>query len=309
MSSRSLTDVADIAPRGVALLGSTGSIGRQTVEVLAAHPDAFRVVALAAGTNEALLAEQAGRLGAPIVALGASEAGLAELAARDDVDLVVVATGGVVSLRSVLAALAGRQGRRHGQQGDAGRRRPPGHARGSSPGLPGPGPRQRRPVREPARLAAADRLRALRHLAVPGRRIDGFGVARLILTASGGPFLDASPAELAAVTPAASPSAPDLDHGRQDHDRLRHPRQQGPGGHRSALAVRCRLRRHRGRHPPAERRPLRRPLRGRLPQGPTGHPGHATSHPVRPDLSRSPAIARSAARPRGRGPPRLPCAR
>src|SRR6478735_11224056 len=108
--------------RRVALLGSTGSIGRQTVEVLAAHPDAFTVVALAAGSNAGLLAEQAGRLRPRAVALG-DEAALAgldlpntvarvggadaleTLATRDDVDIVIVATGGVVSLRPVLAAL------------------------------------------------------------------------------------------------------------------------------------------------------------------------------------------------------------
>ena len=64
--------------RRVALLGSTGSIGRQTVEVLAAHPDAFTVVALAAGSNAGLLAEQAGRLRPRAVALG-DEAALAGL--------------------------------------------------------------------------------------------------------------------------------------------------------------------------------------------------------------------------------------
>src|SRR6185295_13955909 len=100
----------------------TGSIGRQTVDVLTAHPDAFTVIALAAGSNAGMLAEQAGRLKPIAVALG-DEAGLAGLdlpsgtarvggqdalellATRDDVDIVIVATGGVVSLRPVLAAL------------------------------------------------------------------------------------------------------------------------------------------------------------------------------------------------------------
>ena len=108
--------------RRVALLGSTGSIGRQTVDVLTAHPDAFEVVALAAGANGPLLAEQAARLRPAVVALaeemtitaldlpaGTNRDGgpdaLIRLATRDDVDLVVVATGGVVSLRPVLAAL------------------------------------------------------------------------------------------------------------------------------------------------------------------------------------------------------------
>src|SRR4029079_12934744 len=90
--------------RRVALLGSTGSIGRQTVEVLAAHPDTFTVVALAAGSNAGLLGAQASRLRPNAVALG-DEAALAgldlppavdriggadaleALATRDDVDL------------------------------------------------------------------------------------------------------------------------------------------------------------------------------------------------------------------------------
>jgi 1-deoxy-D-xylulose-5-phosphate reductoisomerase len=111
-----------LPPRRVALLGSTGSIGRQTVDVLAAQPDAFRVVALAAGSNAAVLNEQVARLRPVAVGLG-DAAGLAELelpegterlggadalealATRDDVDLVIVGTGGLVSLRPVLAAL------------------------------------------------------------------------------------------------------------------------------------------------------------------------------------------------------------
>ena len=106
--------------------------------------------------------------------------------------------------------------------------------------------------------------------------------------------------------PGAGPPSPDLDDGGQDHDRLGDARQQGPGGHRGTLAVRCRLRRDRGRHPPAERRPLRRPFRGRLPEGPAGHPRHETSHPVRPDLSRPPPVAGRRRRPHRRRAARLP---
>ena len=46
-------------PRGVAVLGSTGSIGVQTLEVAARFPDRLRVVSLAAGTRWETLAEQA----------------------------------------------------------------------------------------------------------------------------------------------------------------------------------------------------------------------------------------------------------
>jgi len=45
-------------PIGVAILGSTGSVGTQTLEVIAHHPERFRVVALAAGGNTDLLNAQ-----------------------------------------------------------------------------------------------------------------------------------------------------------------------------------------------------------------------------------------------------------
>ncbi len=109
--------------------------------------------------------------------------------------------------------------------------------------------------------------------------------------------------------PRAGAPSPDVDDGRQDHDRLGDTRQQGPGGHRGALAVRCRLRRHRGRHPSAERRPLRRPVRRRLRQGPAGHPRHETPHPVRADIPQPPAVTGSPARSHRRRPARLPGAR
>ena len=94
--------------RRVAVLGSTGSIGTQTLDVLASHPDVFRVVALAAGANRQLLATQAEalHLDAGSIVAGGSAEDLSAIATRDDVDLVVVATGGVVSLRPILAALA-----------------------------------------------------------------------------------------------------------------------------------------------------------------------------------------------------------
>ena len=92
--------------RRVAVLGSTGSIGTQTLDVLAAHPDAFEVVALAAGRNAAELeAQEARHRPAAAVLAGDDPSPLVDLATRPDVDLVVVATGGIVSLRPVLAAL------------------------------------------------------------------------------------------------------------------------------------------------------------------------------------------------------------
>jgi 1-deoxy-D-xylulose-5-phosphate reductoisomerase len=106
----------------VAVLGSTGSIGRQAVDVLERLPDRFRVIALAGGRSREVLEEQAGRVRPEIV--GTSDASVArtldlpestavtggpdaliEIASREDVDLVVVGTGGIVSLRPVIAAL------------------------------------------------------------------------------------------------------------------------------------------------------------------------------------------------------------
>ena len=108
---------------GVALLGSTGSIGRQAVDVLTSgEAGAFDVVALAAGRDAETLSEQSMLLRPTVVSLAHAEAAtrlelpagshhlaaddaLTQMAVRDDVDLVIVATGGVVSLRPVLAAL------------------------------------------------------------------------------------------------------------------------------------------------------------------------------------------------------------
>jgi 1-deoxy-D-xylulose-5-phosphate reductoisomerase len=205
-------------PRRVALIGSTGSIGRQTVDVLAAHPDAFRVIALAAGSNARLLTEQAGRLRPSAVSLAdpAALAGLdlqpgihrvggphalVELATRDDVDLVIIGTGGVVSLRPVLAALrAGKVVATANKETlVAG-----GHlvmplARGLAQrvGATRPDDAYASPL---AWLRPIDSEHSAIWQSLAGESMAG--VAALILTASGGPLLDATPAELQAVTPA-----------------------------------------------------------------------------------------------------------
>jgi 1-deoxy-D-xylulose-5-phosphate reductoisomerase len=199
----------------VALLGSSGSIGRQAVDVLAAHPDRFRVVALAAGTNASTLAEQAARLRPVAVALG-SDAGLATidlppgtervggsdaletLATRDDVDLVVVATGGLVSLRPVLAALAAGKvvATANKETLVAG-----GHlvmplARRLAADRAAGDPRD--PYASPlAWLRPIDSEHSAIWQCLVGERLAD--VAGLVLTASGGPFLD-GPADLAGVT-------------------------------------------------------------------------------------------------------------
>ena len=112
----------------IAILGSTGSVGEQTLEVAAAFPDRFQVVALAAGRRIEKLAEQVRRfrpalvsvaeaedalalrdlLGAAAPAIAFGDAGLAEVATAD-ADLVVSALVGAVGLEPTLAAIrAGR---------------------------------------------------------------------------------------------------------------------------------------------------------------------------------------------------------
>jgi 1-deoxy-D-xylulose-5-phosphate reductoisomerase len=91
----------------VCVLGSTGSIGSQALDVLAAHTDRFEIVALAAGTNAKAFAAQVDRFRprSHVLVGDSGPAPLEDLAIRDDVDLVLVATGGMVSLRPVVAAL------------------------------------------------------------------------------------------------------------------------------------------------------------------------------------------------------------
>ena len=152
---------------GVSVLGSTGSIGRQTLEVIAAHPDRFRVVGLAAGHASADLAAQRAAWpearhwqvdGAGAEAPGWAAGGLEELACLPEAEIVVVATTGMSALPAVAGGTRQRAHRRPGQQGDTGHRRPPGRGR---PGRGG---------RRPAGAAAPGGQRAFRHLAVPARR-------------------------------------------------------------------------------------------------------------------------------------------
>jgi 1-deoxy-D-xylulose-5-phosphate reductoisomerase len=103
------------APKGVAILGSTGSIGTTALRVLARQRERFRVAALTAFNNAALLREQQ-ELFAPgyvgLVSEGAPHAGwasgarcLVEASTRADVDIVLNAVVGAAGLDATLAAL------------------------------------------------------------------------------------------------------------------------------------------------------------------------------------------------------------
>ena len=107
-----------MTPRGVAILGSTGSIGTTTLRVLARQRARFHVAALTAFTNAALLEEQVrawepgyvglvrgGTHGLPGWCHGDGDACLIDAATRPDVDIVLNAVVGAAGLNATLAAL------------------------------------------------------------------------------------------------------------------------------------------------------------------------------------------------------------
>ncbi len=114
--------------RGVAVLGSTGSVGRNALDVIARFPERFRVTALCAGKNAAELAEQAARFRPRVVCLSedgatgrlgrlpagtrilSGEDGMTEAACSRGTDIVLAAASGVSSIRPVIAAA--RKGKR-----------------------------------------------------------------------------------------------------------------------------------------------------------------------------------------------------
>ena len=93
--------------QGVAVLGSTGSIGTSTLNVLRRHPDRFRLVALTAGSNATLLAEQIKEWQPGFAGLvsGNGPACLLEAARHPAADIVVNAVVGFAGLAATLAAL------------------------------------------------------------------------------------------------------------------------------------------------------------------------------------------------------------
>jgi 1-deoxy-D-xylulose-5-phosphate reductoisomerase len=87
----------------VVVLGSTGSIGRQALDVAAAHPDRIEIVGLVAGSDEETLAAQVERTGARRHGLGPDAA--VELASLDEADVVLNAIVGCAGLEASVAAL------------------------------------------------------------------------------------------------------------------------------------------------------------------------------------------------------------
>jgi len=95
-----------MSAKRVAILGSTGSIGTQALDVIARHGDRFDVVALAAGKQVDKLREQAARFDVRIVSSAQDGArGLFRVAVESEPDVVLAATDGFVAFDAVFAAV------------------------------------------------------------------------------------------------------------------------------------------------------------------------------------------------------------
>ena len=170
----------------IAVLGSTGSIGRQTLDVARAHSDRFDVVALVAGQDEAAVRAQAEEFSVGRWGLGEERA--IECAQADDVDVVLNAVVGFAGLRASMAALS------------AGKIL----ALANKESLVAAGELCDRAARDGGgRIVPVDSEHAAISQALRG--IPPGAVARVVLTASGGPFRTAR--DLSRVTPSDA-----LDH-------------------------------------------------------------------------------------------------
>src|SRR5258707_10189202 len=92
--------------KGIAILGSTGSIGQSALAVVDAHPKELRVVGLAAGGNAARVDEQVKKYRPSRSALAADGPEcLIEIATHPEADVVLFASSGTAALDAVLAAI------------------------------------------------------------------------------------------------------------------------------------------------------------------------------------------------------------
>lgn len=190
------------------ILGSTGSIGTQALDVLRSHPGRFELVGLGAGGgNPELLAAQAAEFSVPAVAVATGELpgfsgevltgteGMCELASRVPDGIVLNGITGSVGLRPTLAALA------------SGARL----ALANKESLVAGGALVREAMVRPGQIVPVDSEHsAIAQALASGRHEKGLTsptltgrseVSRLILTASGGPFRGRRRSELAEVTP------------------------------------------------------------------------------------------------------------
>jgi 1-deoxy-D-xylulose-5-phosphate reductoisomerase len=203
----------------LAILGSTGSIGRSALAVVDGHPTRLRVVALAAGDNAPLLADQVRRYRPELVAMATGEGvdrlraacgsdpgvtmtggadGLIAVATHPSVDIVICASSGTAGLEAVLAAIA------------AGKT----IALANKEVLVMAGALVTAAARgHGVAILPVDSEHNAVHQCLHGRSASE--LRRLILTASGGPFRDFTAAQLQQVTPDQALRHPTWQMGRK----------------------------------------------------------------------------------------------
>ncbi|MGL5929394.1 MAG: 1-deoxy-D-xylulose-5-phosphate reductoisomerase [Dermatophilaceae bacterium] len=225
-----------MTPRTVAILGSTGSIGTQALDVIAAHPGRFRVVALAAGGNVDLLARQAVEYDVPLLAAARGEvddvrAAVGTWSARlgrpegeasrgtgvgaEVAEVAEVIVGGEAA---TVAAGCGADVVLNGITGSIGLRPTlAALAAGSTLALANKeslivGGSLVTDAARPGQIVPVDSEHSAVAQSLRGGR--AAEVRRLVLTASGGPFRGRTRAELAGVTPAEALAHPNFAMGR-----------------------------------------------------------------------------------------------
>ncbi|MEY4990143.1 MAG: hypothetical protein RIS08_369 [Actinomycetota bacterium] len=181
--------------RKVLVLGSTGSIGTQALEVIASNPERFQLVGLSAHSNRELLAEQQAqfRLSESQIAVGAEAA--ADLVLASDADVVVNGITGSAGLAATLNTL--KSGKTL--------------ALANKESLIVGGPLVKA-IARPGQIVPVDSEHSA--LAQCLRSGSGDEVRKLILTASGGPFRGKSRVELEQVTPQDALKHPTWNMGR-----------------------------------------------------------------------------------------------
>lgn len=206
--------------KAITLLGSTGSIGTQTLDIITHHPDQFRIVGLAAGSNVTLLAEQIRQFQPEIVAIYdetklsqlktaiadispqpmivAGESGVVEVAQYGDSEAVVTGIVGCAGLLPTIAAIkAGKD-----------------IALANKETLIAGGPVVNPLIQEyGVKLLPADSEHSAIFQCLQG--VPQRGLRRIILTASGGAFRDWPVEKLAEVTVADAITHPNWSMGRK----------------------------------------------------------------------------------------------
>lgn len=204
--------------KNIAILGSTGSIGVSTLEVVQGFPDRYRVVALSAGHNIELLRQQIELFRPQIVSVITAEdreqlatllngsdvevccgiEGVIRCATLENVDMVVAAIVGAAGLVPTMAAIkAGKD-----------------IALANKETLVTAGSLVMAEVaRQKVKLIPVDSEHSAIYQALSGQRRED--VRRLIITASGGPFRETSPDRFSSITPADALAHPNWSMGRK----------------------------------------------------------------------------------------------